>query len=144
MRQAPAASGTMETMASSLRYSLHVHVSRTSGLTVTVTPRGCGQKMASGGGKATASSWAAAMSVGGGTVEALNKERHAWLCRCNRHALPCVFQQRAGTSATGNGPCGKGKAATTAGGMVARRKARQEQEEELRTVMYLSNWGPNN
>ncbi|KAF7004572.1 hypothetical protein CFC21_019784 [Triticum aestivum] len=139
MRQAPAASGIMETMASSLRYSLHVHVSRTSGLTVTVTPRACGQKMASGSGKATASSWAAAMSVGAGTVEAIT-ERHAGLCRWNHQALPCVFQQRAGTSAAGNGACGKGKAATTAGGATAR----QEQEEELRTVMYLSNWGPNN
>ncbi|SPT20651.1 unnamed protein product [Triticum aestivum] len=129
----------METMASGLWYSLHVHVSRTSGLTVTVTPRTCGQKMASGGGKATASSWAAAMSVGAGTVEAL-KERHAGLCRWNHHAFPSVFQQRAGTSAA----CGKGKAATTAGGAPARRKARQEQEEELRTVMYLTNWGPNN
>ncbi|XP_044329196.1 uncharacterized protein [Triticum aestivum] len=99
--------------------------------------------MASGGGKTTASSWAAAMSVGAGTVEAL-KERHAGLCRWNHQALPCVFQQRPGTSAAGNGACGKGKAATTAGGMAARRKARQEQEEELRTVMYLSNWGPNN
>ncbi|KAM3390940.1 hypothetical protein ACQJBY_012529 [Aegilops geniculata] len=99
--------------------------------------------MASGGGKATASSWAAAMSVGAGTVEAL-KERHAGLCRWNHHVLPCVFQQRAGTSAAGNGACGKGKAATTASGTTARRKARQEQEEELRTVMYLSNWGPNN
>ncbi|KAF7019296.1 hypothetical protein CFC21_032489 [Triticum aestivum] len=95
--------------------------------------------MASGGGKATASSWAAAMSVGAGTVEAL-KDRHAGLCRWNQHAPPFVFQQRAGTSAA----CGKGKAATTAGGAAMRRKARQEQEEELRTVMYLSNWGPNN
>uniref|UniRef100_A0A453DB05 Uncharacterized protein n=1 Tax=Aegilops tauschii subsp. strangulata TaxID=200361 RepID=A0A453DB05_AEGTS len=95
--------------------------------------------MASGGGKTTASSWAAAMSVGAGTVEAL-KDRHAGLCRWNQHAPPFVFQQRAGTSAA----CGKGKAATTAGGAAMRRKARQEQEEELRTVMYLSNWGPNN
>ncbi|XP_044970908.1 uncharacterized protein LOC123431139 [Hordeum vulgare subsp. vulgare] len=95
--------------------------------------------MASGGGKATGSSWAAAMSVGVGTVEAL-KERHAGLCRWNHHVLPGAFQQRAGTSAAGNGACGKGKAAPTAGGGAAR----QEQEEELRTVMYLSNWGPNN
>ena len=97
--------------------------------------------MASGGGKATASSWAAAMSVGAGagTVEAIT-ERHAGLCRWNHQELPCVFQQRAGTSAAGNGACGKGKAATTAGGATAR----QEQEEELRTVVYLSNWGPNN
>ncbi|XBI59715.1 hypothetical protein VPH35_040735 [Triticum aestivum] len=155
----PAASGIMETMASGLWYSLPVHVSRTSALTA--PPRACGQKhgytwnravspMASGGGKttasswaaamsATASSWAAAMSVGAGTVEAL-KDRHAGLCRWNQHAPPFVFQQRAGTSAA----CGKGKAATTAGGAAMRRKARQEQEEELRTVMYLSNWGPNN
>lgn len=95
--------------------------------------------MASGGGKATGSSWAAAMSVGVGTVEAL-KERHAGLCRWNHHALPGAFQQRAGASAAGNGACSKGKAAPTAGGGAAR----QEQEEELRTVMYLSNWGPNN
>ncbi|XP_020185896.1 uncharacterized protein [Aegilops tauschii subsp. strangulata] len=91
--------------------------------------------MASGGGKVTASSWAAAMSVGAGTVEAL-KERHAGLCRWNYHALPCVLQH------AGNG---KTMAAPAAGGAAARRrKARQEQEEELRTVMYLSNWGPNN
>ncbi|VAH53613.1 unnamed protein product [Triticum turgidum subsp. durum] len=87
-----------------------------------------------------ASSWAAAMSVGAGTVEAL-KERHAGRCRWNYRALPCV-QQRAGTAAAGNG---KTMAAASAGGAAARRrKARQEQEEELRTVMYLSNWGPNN
>ena len=96
--------------------------------------------MASGGGKVTALSWAAAMSVGAGTVEAL-KERHAGLCRWNDRALTC-FQQRAGTAAAGNG---KTMAAASAGGAAARRrKARQEQEEELRTVMYISNWGPNN
>ncbi|KAF7011947.1 hypothetical protein CFC21_026193 [Triticum aestivum] len=94
-----------------------------------------------------ASSWAAAMSVGAGTVEAL-KERHAGLCRWNYRALPCV-QQRAGTAAAGNGKtmaaASTGGAAASAGGAAARRrKARQEQEEELRTVMYLSNWGPNN
>ncbi|SPT20653.1 unnamed protein product [Triticum aestivum] len=83
--------------------------------------------MASGGGKATASSWAAAMRVGAGMVEAL-KERHAGLCRWNHHALRCVVQQRAGTTATGNS---KGKVAPAAGGAAARR---QEQEEELRTV----------
>ncbi|XP_048553606.1 uncharacterized protein LOC125534407 [Triticum urartu] len=96
--------------------------------------------MASGSGKAKASSWAAAMGVGAGTVEAF-KERHAGLCRWNHHVFPCV-KQRADTAAAGNG---KGKVAPAAGGAAARRrKARQEQEEELRTVMYLSNWGPNN
>ncbi|KAM3390943.1 hypothetical protein ACQJBY_012532 [Aegilops geniculata] len=75
--------------------------------------------MASGGGKATASSWAAAMSVGAGTVEAL-KERHAGLRRWNYHALPCV-QQRAGSAAAGNG---KTMAAAAAGGAAARRRRR--------------------
>ncbi|XP_044970909.1 uncharacterized protein LOC123431140 [Hordeum vulgare subsp. vulgare] len=94
--------------------------------------------MASGGGKAKASSWAAAMGMGAGTVEAF-KQRHAGLCRWNHHALPCVFQQHAGSAAAGNS---KTMAAPAAGGTAAsRRKARQEQEEELRTVMYLSNWG---
>ncbi|KAF7011946.1 hypothetical protein CFC21_026192 [Triticum aestivum] len=99
--------------------------------------------MASGGGKVTALSWAAVMSVGAGagTVEAL-KGRHAGLCRWKYHALPCV-QQHTGTAVAGNG---KTMAAPAAGGAAARRrKARkEEEEEELRTVMYLSNWGPNN
>ena len=87
--------------------------------------------MASGNRKVTFSSWAAAMSVGAGTVEAIT-ERHAGLCRWNHQALPCVFQQRAGTSAAGNGACTKGKVPLAAGGAAARRKARQEQEEELK------------
>jgi hypothetical protein len=90
--------------------------------------------MASGSGKA------AAMSVG--TVEALKDQ--ACLCRWN-HAFRSSVQQRA-TSRSNNSnahhslpsssSCGCGAAA-------ARKKAKQ-QEEELRTLMYLSNWGPNN
>ncbi|XP_047065727.1 uncharacterized protein LOC124673731 [Lolium rigidum] len=95
--------------------------------------------MASGTGKAMGSPWAAAMSMGAGTVEAL-KDRHAGLCRWS-HAFRSA-QQRAGTTAAAGNS--KSKAVPAAGGAAARRKARQAQEEELRTVMYLSNWGPNN
>ncbi|BAF15918.1 uncharacterized protein [Oryza sativa Japonica Group] len=97
--------------------------------------------MASGGGKAKASSWAAAMSVG--TVEALKDQ--AGLCRWN-YAFR-TLQQRgrqqavAGTSGAKSG--GGARALQPAAAAAARRKA-QQQEEELRTVMYLSNWGPNN
>ena len=97
--------------------------------------------MASGIGKATASSWAAAMSVGVVTVEAL-KDQHAGLCRWN-HAFRSL-QQRAGSAATGNGAGGKTRPLRPASGAAARRKVKQDEEEELRTVMYLSNWGPNN
>lgn len=90
-------------------------------------------------GEAMASSWAAAMSVGAGTAEAL-KDRHAGLSSWN-HAFRSVQQRGSTTAAAGNS---KSKAVPAAGGGAARRKARQEQEEELRTVMYLSNWGPNN
>jgi hypothetical protein len=99
--------------------------------------------MASGTGKAMGSSWAAAMSTGAGTVEAL-KDRHAGLCRWN-HAFRSAQQRASSAAAAGNGTCGKSNAVpASGGGAAARRKARHEQEEELRTVMYLSNWGPNN
>ncbi|KAM0858082.1 hypothetical protein ACQ4PT_048049 [Festuca glaucescens] len=90
-------------------------------------------------GKAMASSWVAAMSVGAGTAEAL-KDRHAGLSSWN-HTFRSAQQRASATAAAGNS---KTKAVPAAGGAAARRKAKQEQEEELRTVMYLSNWGPNN
>ncbi|PWZ37457.1 hypothetical protein Zm00014a_015001 [Zea mays] len=102
--------------------------------------------MASGSGKAKASSWAAAMSVG--TVEALKDQ--AGLCRWN-YAFRQAAQQRARRPAAGaSGSVGPGSAhappasAPSGCAAAARRRARQQQEEELRTVMYLSNWGPNN
>jgi hypothetical protein len=98
--------------------------------------------MASGTGKAMGSSWAAAMGMGAGTVEAL-KDRHAGLCRWN-HAFRSAQQRASSAAAAGNGACGKSKAVPAAGAAAKRWKGRQEQEEELRTVMYLSNWGPNN
>ncbi|PAN40310.1 hypothetical protein GQ55_7G298000 [Panicum hallii var. hallii] len=100
--------------------------------------------MASGGGKAKASSWAAAMSVG--TVEALKDQ--VGLCRWN-HAFRSVQQRArgaaAGGSGSGSGSGGNARALPSgaAAAAAARRKARQ-QEEELRTVMYITNWGPNN
>ncbi|CAN6241039.1 unnamed protein product [Urochloa humidicola] len=98
--------------------------------------------MASGGGKAKASTWAAAMSVG--TVEALKDQ--AGLCRWN-YAFRSAQQRARGAGAGSGGTGGHGHALPSASGgagaVAARRKARQ-QEEELRTVMYLSNWGPNN
>ncbi|RLM65406.1 uncharacterized protein C2845_PM16G21120 [Panicum miliaceum] len=98
--------------------------------------------MASGGGKAKASSWAAAMSVG--TVEALKDQ--VGLCRWN-HAFRSVQQRARGAAAGGSGSGSGGNARALPSGAAAaaaaRRKARQ-QEEELRTVMYISNWGPNN
>ncbi|XP_040379539.1 uncharacterized protein LOC102720789 [Oryza brachyantha] len=98
--------------------------------------------MASGGGKAKASSWAAAMSVG--TVEALKDQ--AGLCRWNyafRTVQQRARQQAAGSGATKSGGGPRGLQPAAAATAAARRKAKQ-QEEELRTVMYLSNWGPNN
>ncbi|KAJ1272987.1 hypothetical protein BS78_06G245200 [Paspalum vaginatum] len=101
--------------------------------------------MASGGGKAKASSWAAAMSVG--TVEALKDQ--AGLCRWNYAFRSATQRGVRGGAAAGPGSgnnalppssSSRGGAGTAA---AARRKAKQ-QEEELRTVMYLSNWGPNN
>jgi len=98
--------------------------------------------MASGGGKAKASSWAAAMSVG--TVEALKDQ--AGLCRWN-YAFRSAQQRARGAAAAGGGSGSGGNARSLPSGgaaaAAARRKARQ-QEEELRTVMYISNWGPNN
>ncbi|KAM0860427.1 hypothetical protein ACQ4PT_046556 [Festuca glaucescens] len=96
--------------------------------------------MASGTGKAMGSSWTSAMrSSCAGTVEVL-KDRHAGVCRWS-HAFRYAQQRGSTTAAAGNS---KSKAMPAAGGAAARRKARQEQEEELRTVMYLSIWGPNN
>lgn len=104
--------------------------------------------MASGSGKAKASSWAAAMSVG--TVEALKDQ--AGLCRWN-YAFRQAAQQRARRPAAGaSGSVGPGSgsahappaSAPSGCAAAARRRARQQQEEELRTLMYLSNWGPNN
>ena len=98
--------------------------------------------MASGGGKAKASSWAAAMSVG--TVEALKDQ--AGLCRWN-YAFRSAKQRARGAAAAGGGSGSGGNARSLPSGgaaaAAARRKVRQ-QEEELRTVMYISNWGPNN
>ncbi|CAN6229707.1 unnamed protein product [Urochloa humidicola] len=99
--------------------------------------------MASGGGKAKASSWAAAMSVG--TVEALKDQ--AGLCRWN-YAFRSAKQRARGALAGNGGSSGNAHAlpsaySSGAAAAAARRKARQK-EEELRTVMYLSNWGPNN
>lgn len=104
--------------------------------------------MASGSGKAKASSWAAAMSVG--TVEALKDQ--AGLCRWNYAFRQAAQQQkqRARRPAGASGSVGPGSAhappasAPSGCAAAARRRARQQQEEELRTVMYLSNWGPNN
>ncbi|RCV35616.1 hypothetical protein SEVIR_7G265000v4 [Setaria viridis] len=98
--------------------------------------------MASGGGKAKASSWAAAMSVG--TVEALKDQ--AGLCRWNYAFRSAQQRARGAVAGTGSGSNAHALPSSSSGGAAAaaaRRKARQ-QEEELRTVMYLSNWGPNN
>ncbi|CAM0902106.1 unnamed protein product [Alopecurus aequalis] len=98
--------------------------------------------MASGMGKARASSWAAAMSMGVVTVEAL-RDQHAGLCRWN-HAFRSVQQRAGSAAAAGNGAGGKTKPVRPATGAMARRQAKQDKEEEVRTVMYLTNWGPNN
>nr|AWA44993.1 hypothetical protein SO148P11_000001 [Saccharum officinarum] len=96
--------------------------------------------MASGSGKAKASSWAAAMSVG--TVEALKDQ--AGLCRWNYAFRQAAQRARRPAGASGSGgPGSSASSGCAAAAVAARRKARQ-QEEELRTVMYLSNWGPNN
>ncbi|WVZ87346.1 hypothetical protein U9M48_033994 [Paspalum notatum var. saurae] len=94
--------------------------------------------MASGGGKAKASTWAAAMSVG--TVEALKDQ--AGLCRWNYAFRSATQRGVRGGAATG-GSALPSSSSSRGAAAAARRKAKQ-QEEELRTVMYLSNWGPNN
>lgn len=96
--------------------------------------------MASGSGKA--SSWAAAMSVG--TAEALKDQ--AGLCRWN-YAFRSAQQRATRGAAAGNGASASSRrnahSLPSSGCGGARRKAKQQQEE-LRTVMYISNWGPNN
>jgi len=80
------------------------------------------------------------MSVG--TVEALKDQ--AGLCRWNYAFRQAAQRARRPAGASGSGGPGSSASSGCAAAAVAARRKAKQQEEELRTVMYLSNWGPNN